>query len=100
MKLVLLLVLLYVGKEIVDEVIFLIDVLDFFQCYFWILVVVELVLVVFFDFFLCVISLLDGLLGDLFVNCISVLLIKYVVELDLYQFEELEFYDKFECVCW
>ena len=96
MKSILPLALLYVGKEIVDEVIFLIDAPDSSQRYLWTLVAVELALAVLSDLLSRAISLLDGLLGDLFANRTSVLLIKHAAELDLYQFEEPEFYDKLE----
>ncbi|MEO0725306.1 MAG: ABC transporter ATP-binding protein [Bacteroidota bacterium] len=90
------LAMLYVGKEIVDEVIFLIDQPDADQSYLWTLVVIELVLAVTSDLLSRAISLLDGLLGDLFANRTSVRLIKHAAELDLYQFEEPDFYDKLE----
>ncbi|MEL7247786.1 MAG: ABC transporter ATP-binding protein [Bacteroidota bacterium] len=90
------LAMLYVGKEIVDEVIFLINQPDADQSYLWTLVVIELVLAVTSDLLSRAISLLDGLLGDLFANRTSVRLIKHAAELDLYQFEEPDFYDKLE----
>ncbi len=90
------LAMLYVGKEIVDEVIFLIDQPEAEQSYLWTLVVIELILAVLSDLLSRAISLLDGLLGDLFANRTSVRLIKHAAELDLYQFEEPDFYDKLE----
>jgi ATP-binding cassette subfamily B protein len=95
-KSVLPLALLYVGKEIVDEVILLIDQPDASQNYLWTLVAIELSLAVLSDLLARAISLLDGLLGDLFANHTSVRLIRHAAELDLYQFEEPEFYDKLE----
>lgn len=95
-KSVLPLAMLYVGKEIVDEVIFLIDQPESPQQYLWTLVIIELALAVLSDLLSRAISLLDGLLGDLFANRTSVLLIKHAAELDLYQFEEPTFYDKLE----
>ena len=96
LKSVLPLALLYVGKEIVDEVIFLIDQPAASQSYVWTLVAIELALAVLSDLLSRAISLLDGLLGDLFANRTSVKLIKHAAELDLYQFEEPDFYDKLE----
>ena len=96
LKSVLPLAMLYVGKEIVDEVIYLIDQPDDSQQYLWTLVAIELALAVLSDLLSRAISLLDGLLGDLFANRTSVLLIKHAAELDLYQFEEPTFYDKLE----
>ena len=42
------------------------------------------------------ITLVDGLLGDLFSNSISEDLIRHAAKLDLYQFEDAQFYDKLE----
>ena len=41
-------------------------------------------------------SLVEGLLGDLFTNQTSVLLMEHAAQLDLYQFEDPVFYDKLE----
>jgi ATP-binding cassette subfamily B protein len=95
-KSVLPLAMLYIGKEIVDEVIFLMDAQAASQQYLWTLVAAELVLAVLSDLLSRGISLLDGLLGDLFANSTSVQLIRHAAELDLYQFEDPDFYDKLE----
>ena len=42
------------------------------------------------------IALLDSLLGDLFSNKTSEALIRHAAMLDLYQFEDADFYDKLE----
>ena len=86
-KSVLPLAMLYIGKEIVDEVIFLMDAQGASQQYLWSLVAAELVLAVLSDLLSRGISLLDGLLGDLFANSTSVQLIRHAAELDLYQFD-------------
>lgn len=96
LKSVLPLAMLYIGKEIVDEVIFLIDAPSASQQYLWTLVGAELILAILSDLLSRGISLLDGLLGDLFANSTSVQLIRHAAELDLYQFEDPDFYDKLE----
>ena len=90
------LAILWVGKEIIDEVIRLIDATDKEMTYMWILVGVELGLAVLSELLNRAISLFDGLLGDLFSNATSVKLIKHAASLDLYQFEDANFYDKLE----
>ncbi|WP_020535901.1 ABC transporter ATP-binding protein [Lewinella cohaerens] len=95
-KSVLPLAMLYIGKEIVDEVIFLMDAQSASQQYLWTLVGAELVLAILSDLLSRGINLLDGLLGDLFANSTSVKLIRHAAELDLYQFEDPDFYDKLE----
>jgi ATP-binding cassette subfamily B protein len=90
------LLILYVGKEIIDEIIRLVDATDKSWSYLWILIGIELGLAVFSDLINRVIILLDSLLGDLFSNKTSVQLIKHAATLDLYQFENPDFYDKLE----
>ena len=90
------LAILWVGKEIVDEVIRLIDAADKDLNYLWILVAIELGLVVFSSLLNRAIALMDSLLGDLFSNATSVRLIQHAASLDLYQFEDATFYDKLE----
>ncbi len=90
------LLILYVGKEIIDEIIRLVDATDKSWSYLWILIGIELGLAVFSDLINRVIILLDSLLGDLFSNKTSVQLIRHAAKLDLYQFENPDFYDKLE----
>lgn len=90
------LAILWVGKEIVDEVIRLIDAADKDMSYMWLMVGIELGLVVFSSLLNRGIALLDSLLGDLFSNATSVQLIQHAASLDLYQFEDANFYDKLE----
>jgi len=90
------LVMLYLGKEIIDEVIMLLDGGEGDMAYLWLVVGLELGLAVFSDLISRAISLLDSLLGDLVSNRTSVDLIKHAANLDLYQFEDAEFYDKLE----
>ena len=88
--------ILYVGKEIIDEVIRLIEVTDGAKDYLWLMVGIELGLAITSDLLNRAIMLLDSLLGDLFANRSSVMLIRHAARLDLYQFEDPEFYDKLE----
>ena len=88
--------MLYIGKEIIDEVIRLIDHQTGSQQYLWILVGSELALTIFSDLLNRCISLFDSLLGDLVANKTSVDLVRHAAKLDLYQFENPVFYDKLE----
>jgi len=90
------LAMLWIGKEIVDEVIRLIDATEKDMSYMWLMVGLELGLAVFSSLLNRAIALLDSLLGDLFSNATSVKLIKHAASLDLYQFEDATFYDKLE----
>ena len=87
---------LYVGKEIIDAVIRLINKEAEDTTYLWTMVAIELGLAVLSDLMNRGITLLDSLLGDLFANKTSVDLIAHAARLDLYQFEDAEFYDKME----
>ncbi len=87
---------LYVGKLIIDEVIRLIGAEERELHHLWMLVGAELALAVVSDLLNRGISLLDGLLGDLFSNHTSEQLIRHAATLDLYQFEDAGFYDKLE----
>ncbi len=89
--------MLYVGKEIIDTVLDLISDSPSLETQtLWILLVVELGLAVLSEVLNRQISLVDALLGDLFSNKTSVEMIQHAAKLDLYQFEDAEFYDKME----
>jgi ATP-binding cassette subfamily B protein len=90
------LVMLWIGKEIIDEVIRLIEITNGDRTYLWTLVTIELALAVLSDLINRAITLLDSLLGDLLSNETSEQLIRHAAKLDLYQFENSEFYDKLE----
>ncbi len=89
-------VMLWVGKLIIDEIIFQID--QEYPVYYniWIYLGIELGLALLSDLINRGITLLDSLLGDLFSNETSVRLIHHAATLDLYQFEDSKFYDKLE----
>lgn len=89
--------MLYVGKEIIDTVLDLIsDTPSLDTSLLWIYLGVELGLAVISEILNRQISLIDALLGDLFSNKTSVEMIQHAATLDLYQFEDSEFYDKME----
>lgn len=88
---------LYLGKLIIDEVVRLAqaksagDLTTLFK-----FVTLELGLVIFSDVLNRGIGLLDSMLGDLFSNRISVLLMEHAAQMDLERFEDSAFYDKLE----
>lgn len=87
---------LFVGKLIVDEVIFLAGQENAVYDRVIMLVLAEFGLAVLSDVLNRVIALLDSLIGDLFANQSSVDLIRHAAKLDLDQFENSEFYDMLE----
>jgi ATP-binding cassette subfamily B protein len=88
--------LLWVGKEIIDEVIFQVDLetKDLTRLY-WI-IGIELFLAIISDVFNRLIALSDGLLGDLYSNSSSIELIQKTAKVELASLEDSEFYDKLE----
>lgn len=90
------LLMLYVGKEIIDQVIELAGHRQESHQYLWTLVGIELGLTIVSDLLNRCISLFDSLLGDLVANKTSVDLVHHAAKLDLYQFENPIFYDKLE----
>lgn len=89
-------VMLWVGKLIIDEVIFQMEQTDPEYNSIWLYLGLELLLALLSDLISRGITLLDSLLGDLFSNETSVRLIHHAATLDLYHFEESKFYDKLE----
>ena len=81
------LAMLFVGKLIIDQVLFLVENQHADYSRLWQLVALEFGLAVLSDLFNRGISLVDSLLGDLFANQTSYELIKHAATLDLYQFE-------------
>ena len=91
------LAILYIGKLIIDQVVALSKAHGTFDnTHLWQLVAVEFGLVILSDVLSRAISLLDGLLGDLFANHTSVKIMRHAATLDLDQFEDSVFYDKLE----
>ncbi|MEZ4700395.1 MAG: ABC transporter ATP-binding protein [Rhodothermales bacterium] len=87
---------LYLGKLIIDETIRLVNAGGGDMSRIWYYLGLELALVVVSDLIGRGIALMDGLLGDLFTNDISVRLMRHAAQLDLIHFEESTFYDKLE----
>ena len=91
------LILLYIGKLIINEIIHLIRIegeKDF--THLWMLVGTEFLVAVISDLLARVIALLDSLLGDLFNNRTSIRIMEHAALLDLAYFEDSTFYDKLE----
>ncbi len=89
-------VMLYLGKEIIDQVVELIRNPASSHRYLWTLVSLELGITIVSDLLNRCISLFDSLLGDMVANKTSVDLVHHAAKLDLYQFENPVFYDKLE----
>ena len=90
------LAVLYVGKEIIDAVIASIGNPEADLRFLWTMVGIELGLALISTIISRAIALLDSLLGDLYSNATSEALIRHAAVLDLYQFEDADFYDKLE----
>jgi ATP-binding cassette subfamily B protein len=89
--------MLYIGKLIIDEVVLLTQASpphDF--SWLWKLVALEFGLAILSDALSRSVALLDSLLGDLFANQTSIQLMEHAATLDLDQFEDSAFYDKLE----
>jgi ATP-binding cassette, subfamily B, bacterial len=90
-------IMLYIGKLIIDEVITLTQTpAPHDLTPLWKLVVAEFGLAILSDALSRAIALLDSLLGDLFANQTSIELMEHAATLDLDQFEDSTFYDKLE----
>lgn len=89
-------VILWVGKMIIDEIILQVSLpnKDFSQL--WKYVLIEFAAAVLSDLLGRVINLTDGLLGDLYSNASSEKIIRKTAELTIAQLENPEFYDKLE----
>src|SRR5690554_1043792 len=89
-------VILWVGKMIIDEIILQVSLpeKDFTQL--WNLVLIEFCVAVLSDLLGRLINLTDGLLGDLYSNASSEKIIRKTSELTIAQLEDPEFYDKLE----
>ncbi|MBA4849678.1 ABC transporter ATP-binding protein [Emticicia sp. BO119] len=90
------LLVLYIGKLLIDEVVLLIDKKSIDYSHLWLLIGTEFGLVIISDLLARGIGLTDSLLGDMFANKTSVKLMEHAASLDLAQFEDATFYDKLE----
>ncbi len=89
--------ILYVGKLIIDEIIFISQTKgNDSLTHLWMLVAAEFGLAILSDALSRAVTLMDSLLGDLFSNYTSVKIMRHAASLDLDQFENSEFYDKLE----
>jgi ATP-binding cassette, subfamily B, bacterial len=88
--------ILYVGKLIIDQIIHLSQGKVASSNHLWKLVIIEFLLAIGSDALNRAITLMDGLLGDLFSNNTSIKIIEHAATLDLDQFENSAFYDKME----
>src|SRR5690554_138542 len=89
-------VILWVGKMIIDEIILQVSLEDKDFTQLWNLVLIEFAVVVVSDLLGRLINLTDGLLGDLYSNDSSEKIIRKTAELTIAQLEDPEFYDKLE----
>lgn len=87
--------ILYVGKLIIDEVLLLLEGTGD-TTFLWQMVALEFGLALLSDLLSRGTSLVDGLLSDLIANRTSVDIMRHAATLDLYQFEDADFYDKME----
>lgn len=90
------LLMLWVGKEIVDEVVMQMEAETKELYFLGSLIALELLLALLSDFFSRGISLSDSLLGDQYSIRSSVQIIRKTSEINLDQLEDSEFYDKLE----
>ncbi|WGK64506.1 ABC transporter ATP-binding protein [Croceiramulus getboli] len=89
-------ILLWVGKEIIDEVILQMNAEAVVLDRLYLLIGVEFGLVILSDVANRLIALSDGLLGDLYSNSSSIELIQKTARVELEYLEDSEFYDKLE----
>lgn len=89
-------IILWVGKLIIDEIVFHIANEDTEYRTLWMYVIIEFVVVVLADLIGRLVTLTDGLLGDLYSNDTSVQIIKKTRDVNISQLEDPEFYDKLE----
>jgi ATP-binding cassette subfamily B protein len=90
------LIILRIGKAIIDQVVMITHNKDISRSHLWKLVVIEFFLVISIAILSRIISLIDDLLGELLTNHTNVLIMSHASKLDLYQFEDSTFYDKLE----
>ena len=89
-------VILWVGKLIIDEVIAQVAATDPDYTQLWNYVILEFVIAVVSDVISRIIAITDGLLGDKYNIRSSETMIRKTSEIDMSQLEDSEFYDKLE----
>lgn len=90
------LAILYTGKLIIDQVVWLTHTTAAPHKYLWQLIAIEFGLAILSDALARATNLVDSLLGDLFANHTSIKIMEHAATLDLDQFEDSTFYDKLE----
>lgn len=86
---------LWIAKDIIDEIIRL-SRYGGSSRHLWVLVALEMATVVGGELLARASALVEGLLGDLFTNRISIRIMEHAATLDLHQFEDPKFYDHLE----
>lgn len=89
-------VILWVGKLIIDEIILQISLEESNLKMLWIYVGIEFGVAILSDLLARLINLTDGLLGDLYSNHSSEKIIRKTAELTISQLEDPDFYDKLD----
>lgn len=89
-------IMLWIGKEIIDEIVQLTTAENLIYNRLYLLVGIELGLVILNDVFGRLISLTDTLMGNLYSNTSSVELIQKTARVEISDLEDSEFYDKLE----
>ncbi len=89
-------ILLYVGKLLIDEIILQTQSETPVYRLIWIYLGVELGVALLSDLISRAVQLTDGLMGDLYSNKSSITIIKKTEDLSISQLEDSEFYDKLE----
>lgn len=89
-------VILWIGKEIVDEILLQIELSNPDYIQLWTYVAVEFGLIILSELFGRAISLTDGLLGDEYNIATSVKIIKKTNQINISQLEDPDYYDKLE----
>ncbi|MCA6074683.1 ABC transporter ATP-binding protein [Fulvivirga sedimenti] len=88
--------LLWVGKLIIDEIVLQVSLDETDLSALWMYVGAELVLALLSDLLSRAIGLTDGLLGDLYANASSIIIIRKTKDITISQLEDPDFYDKLE----
>lgn len=90
--------MLYTGKLIIDQVIFLTKPgnENVSHTYLWTLIAIEFGFAITMVAFTRIVLLIDTMLGELLTNRTSILLMQHAATLDLDQFEDSVFYDKLD----
>ncbi len=90
------LIILGIGKAIIDQVVLITRNKDLSRHDLWRLIIIEFIMVLLTTIFNRASMLLDDLLGELLTNRTNVMLMSHAARLDLAQFEDSVFYDKLE----